>query len=301
MTANITFNKTNSKYEIVVEGKTLVSRKKLEEVENAWRGNKKVKAAGITKVNTLPKDNNGENILVEDDTPQAPTFNVNKRFGFYENFLNMVFDGVNASMVVTGKGGLGKSYVANKVLDEKGYEDGVDYVVVKGYSTAKAMYRTLFENNDKVVIFDDCDSVLQDKVSANILKAALDSYDKRIITWGSEGGFGESDLPTCFEFKGQVLFISNMERSKVNQAILSRSLVVDLSMTKVEAIERMSDILPTVLPEYSMEIKEDALAFLDENKAMVKDLNMRTLLTTAKVRAEFPLDWKENALYLVTQ
>jgi hypothetical protein len=163
------------------------------------------------------------------------------------------------------------------------------------------MYRTLFENNDKVVIFDDCDSVLQDKVSANILKAALDSYDKRIITWGSEGGFGEQDLPTCFEFKGQVLFISNMERSKVNQAILSRSLVVDLSMTKVEAIERMAGILETVLPEYSMEIKQDALAFLDENKAMVKDLNMRTLLTVAKVRAEFPLDWEENAMYLVTQ
>ena len=297
-TAKMIFNEEKNVYSVVLNDTVLCSRGDLANLERTWMYNKKVIAAGVTKVTPIERTQTGE--VVVEETPQAPTFSIEKRFGFYENFLNMVINGVNSSMIVTGKGGLGKSFVANKVLEEKGLEQDVDYVVVKGYSTAKAMYRTLFENSDKVVIFDDCDSVLQDKVSLEILKTALDSYDKRIITWGSEGGFGENDLPTCFEFRGQVIFISNMPREKVNQALISRSLTVDLSMTKAEAIERMESILVDVLPEYPMSIKRDALEFLDANKEVCKDLNMRTLLKVSKVRSEFPLDWEDNAMYMIT-
>ena len=104
-----------------------------------------------------------------------------------------------------------------------------DYAVIKGFSTPKAMYRALFENQDKLVIFDDCDSILKDLTALNILKADLDSYGKRTISWLTERE--SEDLPTSFEFKGQVLFISNLPLDRMNSAIMSRAFTVDVSMT----------------------------------------------------------------------
>ena len=95
-------------------------------------------------------------------------------------------------------------------------------------------------DKDQIVIFDDCDSVLQDKVAVNILKAALDSYDKRTISW-LQKGFIDDGLPNSFEFQGNVIFISNMSSDKIDQAVKSRSMTIDLSMSiddKIENIEQ---------------------------------------------------------------
>ena len=48
------------------------------------------------------------------------------------------------------------------------------------------MYRTLFENNKSIIVFDDCDAVLKDPVALNLLKGALDSYGKRIMSWNAD-------------------------------------------------------------------------------------------------------------------
>ena len=89
-------------------------------------------------------------------------------------------------------------------------------MVVKGYATPKALYGTLWEHRDKTIIFDDCDSVLKDAVSLNLLKGALDSYDKRTISW-LQKGFIEDNLPNSFEFQGNIIFISNMSSDKLDQ------------------------------------------------------------------------------------
>ena len=60
----------------------------------------------------------------------------------------------------------------------------------------------------------------------------------------------------------------------MNEAILSRSLTVDLTMTPNDKIERMSAILSSILPEYTLEAKKEALDFLKTVKDEVS-LNMR--------------------------
>ena len=114
-------------------------------------------------------------------------FNINARFGFVEQLVSMVADGVQPSAIITGEGGLGKTYTVTKTLESKGYKDISDladfqvgtilnarkcFTMVKGYSTAKGLYRTLFENNKSIIVFDDCDSVLKDPVALNLLKSA---------------------------------------------------------------------------------------------------------------------------------
>ena len=217
-------------------------------------------------------------VLVEEPSK----FDINTRFGFLEKFSGMVLDDTVASLLVCGEGGLGKTHTIGAELAKKGLEEDVDYKIIKGYATPKALYATLWENRDKLVIFDDCDSVLRDPISLNILKGALDSYDKRTISWLSRG-FISDELPSSFDFTGSVIFISNLKLSKIDGAVRSRTLSVDLSMTLDDKIERMRSILPAILPKYDDSLKEIVLDILDENKETAKELNMRTFEKAIKI------------------
>jgi hypothetical protein len=180
-------------------------------------------------------------------------------------------------------------------------ENEKQYAVVKGYSTAKGLFRTLYENRHRIVVFDDCDSVLENSTAVNLLKAALDSYDRRIITWNSESFGGDDDLPRSFEFTGGVIFISNRPIYKIDQAIRSRAICVDLSMTASQKIERMGTIIKAeeFMPQYDMEVKENALKFLDKMKNKAGDLNLRTLISVTRVAARGG-EWENRAEYLLT-
>ena len=223
-------------------------------------------------------------------------FEINKRFGFLGDLAKMVIMGVSPSLLVLGEGGLGKSYSIKNALVDCGMEEH-EYVFFKGYSTARGLYNSLYDNNGKVIVFDDCDSVLEDKVAINILKSALDSYDEREITWMSKMNKSE-EYPNKFKFNGRIIFISNKKKSSLDQAVLSRSLVVDLSMSADDKIERMRHILAAILPEYSIGVKQQALDFLEEvkNKA---ELNIRTLIMVSKIVDSYPTNWKDMASYMV--
>jgi hypothetical protein len=223
-------------------------------------------------------------------------FDINQRFGFFNDLTTMVVSGLTPSLVVLGEGGLGKSYSVTKTIESNDLESD-EYVFFKGYSTARGLYNTLFDNNGKLIVFDDCDSVLDDKVAVNILKSALDSYEKRTISWMSKVSKSD-EYPQHFDFTGRIIFISNKAKEKIDEAILTRSLTVDLTMTPDDKITRMSSILGNILPEYDMDIKQDALGFLETVKEEVS-LNMRMLIMVAKMRLMYPDTWRNLATYMV--
>jgi hypothetical protein len=172
--------------------------------------------------------------------------------------------------------------------------------VIKGFSTAKGLFRVLFENQNNIVVFDDADSILRDPDATNLLKAALDSYDKRLITWNTS--LDSDNLPRMFQFKGGVIFVSNMKSEKIDQAIKSRAFYIDLSMTVEEKIERMEAIMQSTefLPHISMDMKRDALLAVREYKEDINELNLRTLIKVIKIRASGNSNWKSLSKYAMT-
>ena len=281
------------KYVAVINGKT-IKRSKKEHMDYV------IRKAGI-----------------ESSIASAPTesrFTINERFGFVSDMVTMLAQGAQASVVVTGPGGLGKSFTVNQTLSANGFTDvstveelavgtkvngPKSFRVIKGYSTPKGLYRTLYENKDGVIVFDDCDSVLKDPVSLNLLKGALDSYSKRIISWRAD--IRDEDLPTTFEFKGRIVFISNLASSQIDQAIITRSMAVDLSMTKMQKIERMRHLLNTgeFMPEFAKAEKQDAMDLIESVKDTVKELSLRTLIQVTKIRKSAGKNWKDLAEYTV--
>jgi len=230
------------------------------------------------------------------ETTLATDFSINERFDFLTNLTSMVVNNITPSLLVTGSAGLGKTHSVTTTIKDNDLEDK-DYLFIKGYSTARGLYNTLFDNNGKLIIFDDCDSVLEDKVALNILKSALDSYETRTITWSAK--MTKADVyPQSFNFTGRIIFISNKDKSKIDAAVRTRSLTVDLSMTPDEKIERMEYILPNILPEYDLKVKKDALKLLSEFKDS-DNLSMRSLIMVSKIRDTYETSWRDLATYMI--
>lgn len=247
----------------------------------------------------------------------APYFSINKRFEILARNVKMVAAGLQKSLILVGSGGLGKSYTVNKVLAQCGYTDisellatsepgervvrAKTFTVIKGYSTAKGLYRDLYENKDSILVFDDADAIQKDVVAVDLLKGALDSSDKRIISWKAD--MREDDLPRSFLFTGRVIFISNMNKEKFAQALISRATSIDLKMTEDEKIERMEAIMlqDDFMVGVPMSYKVDALNVIKKVKHQCKEISLRSLIKVTNIREMFEgEEFEETAIYTLT-
>lgn len=216
-------------------------------------------------------------------------YNINERFEFIEELARMTRDKAVRGFVVTGSGGLGKSYTVEKELANES-----DVIITKGYISARALFDQMAQFPSAIHVFDDADSVLEDKSAVNLLKAALDTGN-RTVHWNT---FNQDAEP--FEFKGAVIIISNKSLADVPQPILSRSLFVDVTMTSDEKMERIRTILHNIDDGLEPDQQEEVLALMTEYKSMIDDLNVRTYLKVAAIRRVGSARWKDIAIYQLT-
>ena len=238
-----------------------------------------------------------------------------KRFDILEDMTQATKEGTVRAMIVTGPPGVGKSFGVEKTLNKEDLFNVMGqrkpkYEVVKGAMSAIGLYCKLYEFADKgnVVVFDDCDSVLLDDLSLNILKAALDSSTKRTIHWNTDSSKLRAEgVPGSFVFKAGAIFITNIKfdhvKSKKLQdhlaALESRCHYIDLQMdTEREKVLRIKQIVKDgMLDSYDFQNgeTEEVVGFIDDQKKKLRELSLRTVLKIADLRKSFPNNWKEMA------
>ena len=239
------------------------------------------------------------------------------RFEILDDMTRAVKAGKIRSMIVTGPPGVGKSYGVETVLAKHDVFANVandqklkKYEVVKGAMSALGLYAKLFAYSDakNILVFDDCDSVLLDDLSLNILKAALDSGSKRMIHWNTDSRLlRQEGIPGSFEFKGGAIFITNIKFEHVRskklkdhlEALESRCHYLDLTIdTEREKLLRIKQIVGDgMLDKYDMTAEEQAglLEFINVNKGKLRELSLRMVLKLADLRVSFPQRWQEVA------
>ena len=238
-----------------------------------------------------------------------------QRFDILEDMTRAVKKGDVKSMIVTGPPGVGKSFGVEKVLAKHDVfatvaqdEKLKKYEVVKGAMSAIGLYSKLYEFSDKkcILVFDDCDSVLQDELSLNILKAALDSGKKRMIHWNTDSRLLRSEgVPNSFEFKGGAIFITNIKFENVRskklkdhlEALESRCHYLDLTIdTEREKLLRIRQVVRDtgMLDEYNIEdwAKQEVVDFISANAKRMRELSLRMVLKVADIRVSMPHNWK---------
>ena len=207
-----------------------------------------------------------------------------------ERLTKMVGRGIQPSLVVTGGAGMGKTHLVKQTLAEMGLKESTDFVHFKGRATPAGLFITLYENSDKIIVLDDCDSVFKDDDAVNILKGALDSYDVRRISYIStkllKDEFG-GEVPRHFEFTGRIIFISNISQSKLDEAIRSRSFVADIDMTQDQMFTRIEQLMYTMETRIPIAAKEQALELMKELNVEFSglDVNLRSFIKAARICA----------------
>ena len=207
-----------------------------------------------------------------------------------ERLTKMVGRGIQPSLVITGGAGMGKTHLVKNTLEGMGLRESYDFVHFKGRATAAGLFITLYENSDKIIVLDDCDSVFRDDDAVNILKGALDSYDTRkisyITTKALKDEFG-SEVPRHFEFSGRIIFISNISQSRLDEAIRSRSFVADVDLTTEQMFARMEQLIGKMESKIPLAAKQQALEYMKELDKEFDglEINLRSFIKAARICA----------------
>jgi len=242
---------------------------------------------------------------------------IEQRFEILQQMTRAIISGDVRAMIVTGPPGVGKSYGVEYELEKYGLFEHISrrkikYEVIKGAMSPIGLYCTLYKNSDpnNVLVFDDCDSVFQDELALNILKAALDSGKKRRIHWNSDSSMLRREgVPDCFDFKGGAIFITNLKfdhlKSKRMQdhleALQSRCHFLDLTLDtmrdkflRIKQIFRQGQLFNDY--ELTKETGEEILAFMDANKNQLREMSLRMALKLADLTKVSETNWKALAV-----
>jgi predicted AAA+ superfamily ATPase len=284
----------------------------------------KIKVEGIKSYTLGNQPNESVNDIVENDTIAEPEVvetdaqvmaNIDERFEMLDELADAAFNGDITALIVQGPPGVGKSYGVLTQLEKNSLFDEiagrpVKYEIVKGAATPLGLYAKLYKHSDAghVIVFDDIDCLFYDDLSLNLLKAALDSSKKRRICWNSDSSLLRREgIPDSFDFKGTVIFITNLNfkhiRSKTLQghleALQSRCHFIDLGIEgKRGMLLRIQQIVDKgMLDSYNFtdEAKQEVVDFIKDNADRIREISLRMVIKIADLMKLSPSNWRRMA------
>lgn len=225
-------------------------------------------------------------------------------FDFFKNTtlaIKNLIHGNGRGVILYGKAGTSKTYITRRTLHFSGLKPGQDYTIIKGSSAnkkdnLKIIYSTLYQYKDKLVVFDDFDSALEDDNVVNLLKAATDSYPIRIVSLPDLPVFSTSDspLPNKFHYSGRIILITN--KDNIDLALSSRMQSIKVDFTDYEFVQNIKSLLRFINPNISLKIKEEVYAFLEELLIQYPTrlrIDFRKFSAMVDLRVAYPNEWKE--------
>ncbi len=226
---------------------------------------------------------------------------IDDRFAAVDRMVTGLSTGDFRSVILSGNPGTGKTYTSEYILEGAAHDGKIMLTAVRGYVKPTGMYRLLWEarHENCVLMFDDADSVFDDEIGLNLLKGALDTTKRRTISWRSEKVFECEDgeqIPNSFDFKGSVLFITNLNfdhlinrNSKLSPhlaALQSRSFYLDVNLDfPRELMVRIKSVVlkSSILDHLTAAQRGDVLDYMTENMKQLRELSLRMALKLGSI------------------
>jgi hypothetical protein len=248
------------------------------------------------------------------ETPAERVARIGERFTVMYRLTQGSITGAVRSLIISGAPGTGKSHTVEHLLSTADERDLIKYETVKGAISAVNLYKLLYRysKSDQIVLLDDADSIFDDEDAMNIMKAALDTTAVRKISWLSESNaLKAEEIPTSFVYEGAMIFITNKDfqgivdlgKSRMAPhfgALMSRSIYLDLKLhTQEDLIAWISHLVSKnhILVQRGLDRAQEseAIQWLNDNVADVRELSIRTLLKIADFMKTDPTNWETFA------
>ena len=259
---------------------------------------------------------NFETVFMESESEEEAMERIADTFLMQDKITDAVARGVVRGLVISGPPGIGKSFGVEKQLATANMFRtlaGKDplYEIVSGGVSAIGLYQKLYYNRGKsqVLVFDDCDGALLEEECLNLLKAALNSGDKRRICWNKESRvLATDDIPEAFDFEAGIVFLSNIDfdRSIAKgsriaahlAAIMSRCHYMDLEIGSLrDRLLRIKQVVRDgmlVSYEFSPHQEQDIISFITDNAEFMREVSLRSVKKLADL-VKMGDDWYQAA------
>lgn len=266
---------------------------------------------------TIHTTTNYEQAFVLTETEDEAMNRIEETFLMLDKIVDASARGVIRGLVVSGPPGVGKSFGVEKQLAAAnmfrtmGGQDPL-YETVSGGVSSIGLYQKLYHwrGKDRVIVFDDCDGVLFEEECLNLLKAALNSGDKRKLSWNKESRvLSVEGIPDSFDFEASIIFLSNIDfersiakHSRISshlEAIMSRCHYLDLEIGSVrDKLLRIKQIIRDgMLTPYDFSKAEEkqVVDFVFDNAEYLRELSLRMVKKVADFVKADPKGWLEMA------
>jgi hypothetical protein len=239
---------------------------------------------------------------------------IRTRFQIVDQMTDAVALGQVRGLIISGPPGVGKSHTVEQILDtyeaEARLQGRTRTEVVKGNMSPIGLYKTLYNNATpgSILVLDDADSILFDDTALNMLKAVLDTGDRRRVSWKAESRIlKEEGIPDSFDFKGGIIFITNLDFSNVKSkrlqdhlaALVSRCHYIDLEMTsEADCFIRIQQIMQDgLLQNHNLPESAGAeiLEFMQQNSLRLREISLRQVIKIADLMRISELNWRSLA------
>lgn len=244
---------------------------------------------------------------------------LNERFEVLKLMTQDAIAGDIRSMIVSGPGGVGKTYTMDNELD-KWDPDRENFTTASGYMRPTGLYKLLYKHRHPgdIIKLDDMDSVFYDDTSLNFIKIATDTTQERILTYAAETKMEDEEtgepIPRQFEYNGTMLFITNLDfdamiekNTKLSnhlEAMVTRAHYIDLMMkTKRDYLLRVYQVVEQGLfdnRDMTDEMIDDTLEFIDKYHPNLRECSLRMALKVGGLRKnadpQDTIPWDRKAL-----
>ena len=279
------------------------------------------KAAHVTvetdKSGKIVVGTNYEQAFVQSETEDEAMDRIEETFLMLDKITDACARNIIRGLVVSGPPGIGKSFGVEKQLEaanmfRKMAGKDPKYEIISGGVSSIGLYQKLYHNRTKeqVLVFDDCDGVLFEEECLNLLKAALNSGDKRRICWNKESRtLTTEDIPEHFDFEGSIIFLSNIDFERTIskgsriashlEAIMSRCHYLDLEIGSLrDKLLRIKQIIRDgmLAPYLFTPVEEKAVQdFVFDNAEYMREVSLRMVKKVADFVKADPKGWMEMA------
>ena len=158
-------------------------------------------------------------------------------------YIEMFKNGNADLLIIEGMGGLSKTRMVEEVMREQ------EYLKIVSHVTPMKLYTLGFQYQNKPIVFDDCDCLLQNDTNVALLKMFCETSETKEINWFTTSEILEREgVPSRYETRSKVIIICNSfnELTEKIAALRDRGWHLEFQPTNDEVLAKMRELLPII-------------------------------------------------------